>query len=198
MAKKTSRGRRQDPDPGRQGHARAAGRHRPRSPRRADHGVLQAVQRRHRGPDGHHRAGRDHRLRGPQLHVRPEDAAHAGADPPGRSGVEKGSMTPGKAVVGHPHRRPDHRDRQGQDARPQRLRPRRRQAQVRGTARSMGIKDSARIGVQHDHQAAPGPPRPGARRKMREPSWRRERSTSTPPSASTVTSSSRPTEASVW
>ena len=49
MAKKRRR-HRQDPAARRAGHARAAGRHRPRAPRRADHGVLQAVQRRHREP----------------------------------------------------------------------------------------------------------------------------------------------------
>ena len=39
------------------------------------------------------------------------------------AGLEKGSTTPGKAVVGSDHRGPGRRDREGQDARPQRLRP---------------------------------------------------------------------------
>ena len=40
------------------------------------------------------------------------------------AGLEKGSTTPGKATVGVGHRGPDRRDRQDQDARPQRLRRR--------------------------------------------------------------------------
>ena len=61
------------------GHARAARRHRARPARRGDHGLLQGVQRRDRGPAGHDRPRRDHDLRGPLVHVHHQDAAHAGA-----------------------------------------------------------------------------------------------------------------------
>ena len=49
----------------------------------ADHGLLQAVQRRHRGPGRHDHPGRDHDLRGPLVHLRPQDPADAGAAAPG-------------------------------------------------------------------------------------------------------------------
>ena len=60
----------------------AAGRHRARPARRADHGLRQAVQRGHRDPGRHDHPRRDHRLRGPHVHVHPEDAADAGAAAP--------------------------------------------------------------------------------------------------------------------
>ena len=77
-------GHRQDPARGRFGHARPAGGHGPRPTRRADHGVLQAVQRGHREHAGPGRAGRHHHLRGPLVQLRAQDVAHAGAAAPGR------------------------------------------------------------------------------------------------------------------
>ena len=82
------------------GHARAAGRHRPRPARRADHGVLQAVQRGHREPAGQRHPRRDHDLRGPLVHLHPQDAADAGAAAQAAAGIEKGAATPGKETAG--------------------------------------------------------------------------------------------------
>ena len=78
-------------------------------------------------PDRHDRARRDHGVRGPHVHLHPQDAADAGAAAPG------GRPREGLDDAGQGHRRHDHRgpgrgDRQDQDARPQRLRPRGGQA----------------------------------------------------------------------
>ena len=121
--KEESRGDRQDPDPRRQGHPGAAGRHRPRPARRGDHGLRQAVQRGHRVAGRHDHPGRDHGLRGPHVHVHPEDPADAGAAAPegrARQGLEHAGQDRGR--LGHRGRH--RRGRQDQDARPQRLRPR--------------------------------------------------------------------------
>ncbi len=65
-------------------------RHGPRAPRRADDGVRQAVQRRHRGQGRPGHPGRDHHLRGPVVHLRPEDPADGGAAPPGGRAGKRG------------------------------------------------------------------------------------------------------------
>ena len=77
-------GRREDPDPRGRCHPGTSGGYRPRPARRGDHGLLQGVQRQDRGAEGHHRAGRDHRLRGPLVHLHPEDPADVGAHQAGR------------------------------------------------------------------------------------------------------------------
>ena len=77
MAKKKTRCDREDPDPGRAGNARAAGRHRARPARDQHHGLLQGVQRGDREPARPGDPGRDLDLRGPLVHVRHQDAAHA-------------------------------------------------------------------------------------------------------------------------
>ena len=80
-----------------------------------------------REPARHDRPGRDHHLRGPLVHVHPEDAADAGAAAPGGR-PRQGLGRPRARGRRHGHRRPGRRDRQDQDARPQRQRPRGRQA----------------------------------------------------------------------
>ena len=55
------------------------------------------------------------------------------------AGIEKGSATPRRETGAHGHQGAGPRDRRDEDARPQRDRHRRRDAQVAGTARSMGI-----------------------------------------------------------
>ena len=113
------------------GNARAARRHRARPSRRGDHGLLQDVQRADREPAGHDRPRRDHDLRGPVVHVHPEDAADAGAAAPG--GRHRQGVADARARgCRHGHRRAGRRDRQDQDARPQRQRPRGRQEAGRG------------------------------------------------------------------
>ena len=87
---------RQDPDPGRPGVARAARRHGARPARRRDHGLLQGVQRSHRGPARHDRPGRDLDLRGPLVLVRHEDPAGARADPCRPPGSTRARRRPGK------------------------------------------------------------------------------------------------------
>ena len=100
----------------------------PRSGRTAwHHGLRQAVQRCHRVPGRHDHPGRDHRLRGPHVHVHPQDPADAGAAAPeGRPG--QGLDHAGQGDRRHGHRGRHRRGRQDQDARPQRLRPGSRQA----------------------------------------------------------------------
>ena len=61
----------------------AAGRPRARPARREHHGLLQGVQREDRGR-GHDHPRRHHGLRGPLLHVHPEDAARERAPQEGR------------------------------------------------------------------------------------------------------------------
>jgi hypothetical protein len=123
----------------RQGHPGAAGRHRARPPRRGHHGLLQAVQRGHRGPAW----ARSSPSRSPSS--RTARFTFVTKTPPTpvllrqARGSPRAPQTPGKAGGRHDHRGPGRRDRQDQDARPQRQRPRGRQAQVAGTARSMGI-----------------------------------------------------------
>ncbi|CAA9275212.1 MAG: LSU ribosomal protein L11p (L12e), partial [uncultured Acidimicrobiales bacterium] len=108
---------------GRQGHAGASRRHCPRPDRGVHPGLREAVQRRHRGPGRQHRPRRGHDLRGPVLQLRAEDHARAGADP-GRSRDRQGRLAPEERGGGHHHRRPGHRDRQGEAARPQHPGPR--------------------------------------------------------------------------
>lgn len=79
-------GRRADQaaDPGWTGKPRPAGRSCARPARRQHHGVLQGVQRRDRVAARKRHPRGDHRLRGPQLHFRPEDPARRQAAAQGR------------------------------------------------------------------------------------------------------------------
>ena len=86
------------------GHAGAARRHRARPARRGDHGLLQGVQRRRPRPAGHDRPRRDHDLRGPLVHVRPQDAADAGAAACRPPASRRASQTPGTRRSRHDHR----------------------------------------------------------------------------------------------
>src|SRR3954463_10756833 len=115
-------------------HHQAAGPRRPGLPgsagrpgagpaRHQHHGVRQGVQRPDAGRRRDHDPRRHHRLRGPLLHVRHEDAAGGGPDPPGdrhREGLGRAEPDQG----GHDHRRPGAPDRREEARRPQR--PRRR------------------------------------------------------------------------
>ena len=188
------RRRRQDPDPRRQGHAGAAGRHRARPPRRGDHGLLQGVQRRHRGPAGHDRPRRDHDLRGPLVHVHPQDAAHAGAAARRPPGSRRARRRPGREDVGHGHRGP---------GRPRSPRPR-CPTSTPTTSRRPSCRSPARPAPWASRSSErststtvrPGPPRPAGHDTTREPPWRSTaRSTSTPPGGSTATQLHTPTEA---
>ena len=58
------------------------------------------------------------------------------------AGIEKGAANAADREGGHGHQRAGAPDRRDEDARPQRHRPRRCDAQVGGTARSMGIEVS--------------------------------------------------------
>ena len=131
--------RRQDPARGRFGHARPAGGHGPRPTRRADHGVLQAVQRGHREHAGQGRAGRHHHLRGPHVQLRAQDVAHAGAAAPGRR-LAKGAATTGREQVGTitDAQLAEIANTKMKDLNTSDLEAAKKQ--VAGTARSMGIK----------------------------------------------------------
>ena len=81
---KTSCCGREDPDPGRRGNPRAAGRNHARPARHQHHGLLQGVQRGDGSPARHGDPRGDHDLRGPLVHVRDQDAADARVVAPGR------------------------------------------------------------------------------------------------------------------
>jgi large subunit ribosomal protein L11 len=102
---------------------------RPGPARRQHHGIRQAVQRevRDRRREGHHPAGGHHRLRRPQLQLRPQDPPAAVLIKK-KLGLDKGSAGPQQAEGGQDHPGPADRDRQGQDARPQRRQLGRRRA----------------------------------------------------------------------
>ena len=91
----------------------------------------QDLQREDRGPGGPGHPGPDHHLRGPQLHVHPQDAARRGPAAQGRRRRE-GLATTGREHGRHGHPRPGARDRPDQDGRPQRRRPRGRVTHHRG------------------------------------------------------------------
>ena len=138
MAKKGRRDR-ADPDPGRGGHARAAGGHRPGPARRQHHGVLQAVQRGQPRASGarssrpRSRSSRTGRSRSSSRR-RPRRCCSGP-----RPASPRASTNPGQGEGGVDHRRPAHRDRQ--DKMPD-LNANDLEAatpQVAGTARSMGI-----------------------------------------------------------
>ena len=78
----------------------AAGGHRARSARHQHHGLLQGVQRRDREPARHGDPGRDLDLRGPLVHVRHQDPAHAVPAAPGR-GHREGRGEPAHRQGGH-------------------------------------------------------------------------------------------------
>ena len=114
----------------RAGEPRPAGRSRAGSARHQHHGVLQGLQRPdlQRNRDRHPR--RDHRLRGPLLHVRHQDAARRRPDPPDaapRQGLRRAPPQQGRQA----HPRPARRDRRAQAPRPQRPRHRARRAHHR-------------------------------------------------------------------
>ena len=99
MAKRQSRGGRQDSDPGRRGHARAAGRNRARSARHQHHGLLQGVQRRRRSAARHGRSPPRSRS------TRTASFTFVTKTPPTpvllrqAAGIEKGSQTPRREMV---------------------------------------------------------------------------------------------------
>ena len=191
------RGRREDPDPGRQGHAGPARGHRARPPRRRHHGLLQAVQRRHREPGRHHRARRDHRLRGPGVHVHPQDAAHAGAAARGgrpRQGLDRRRARPSSARSPRPRSRRSPRSRCPTSTPTTSRRPRSRCGAPPAPWASRSSEPATRATPAHP-PIEPGRPRPDGPRSTRElPPWQ-ARSTTTPASASTGTSCSAPAEA---
>ena len=171
--KAQSRRDREDPDPGRCGNARAAGRNRARPARHQHHGLLQGVQR-HDGEAqrGHDHSGRDHDLRGPHVHVRHQDAADPGADHARRPGSRRASTAPQREMVGTitsdqvrqiaETKMPDLNAIDLEGA----------MAQVAGTARSMGIEVSAdrrRYGARRRTTSPRGdrPPTEGASKERR-------------------------------
>ena len=97
--------------------------------------------------------GRDHDLRRPQLHLRPQDPAGAGADPSGgrpREGRRDDRPRSGR----FDHACAGRRDRQDEDARPERQRPRRRRAPDRRHRPLHGHRSQV---TQQPHRR-PGPP----------------------------------------
>ncbi|CAA9304781.1 MAG: LSU ribosomal protein L11p (L12e), partial [uncultured Gemmatimonadetes bacterium] len=104
----------------------------PRGPRagparREHHGVLQAVQCAHAGSAGNDHSRRDHRVRGPLLHVHHQDAPGGGADQEGhRPG--QGLRLVEEDQGGHAHAGAAAHHRRNQDARPERGRHRGRHA----------------------------------------------------------------------
>ena len=103
----------QAPDPGRGGQPRAAGRPRARPARGQHHGVLQGVQRPDPAGRRHDHPGRDHRLRGPLVHLHHEDAAGRRADQAGdrprqglgRAQPREGGRSPATRCARSPRRR---------------------------------------------------------------------------------------------
>ena len=130
MAKKSRRSR-EDPDPGRRGDARAAGRYGARPARHQHHGLLQGVQRGDREPAG--------QVIPAEISIY-EDRTFTfiTKTPPTpfllrqAAGIEKGSSLTPPGEGGHGHQGPGARDRRAEDARPQRHRHRRRDGPGRG------------------------------------------------------------------
>src|SRR5579884_2063912 len=115
--------RHQAADPGRAGEPGAAGRPCARPARRQHHGVLQGVQRADGAGERPHHSCRDHRLRGPQLRVRHEDAAGGRLDQGGaaaRKGLGRAEPVEGRKALA----RPAPLDRRDEDAGPERARRR--------------------------------------------------------------------------
>ena len=143
------------------------------------------------GRPGH--PGRDHHLRGPLLHLRPEDAADPGPHPPsGRPGQGLGDRrTPGRR---HHHRRPGGRDRPDQNARPQRQRP--RGGQVAGRRHGPLDGHQSRSLIQSRSQGITSP-RPGLREGGSDAeTWKEVHRRRT--SVSTGTSRTGPVRPSTW
>src|SRR5699024_8555603 len=112
------------------------------SARRQHHGVRQGVQRRHGGHARQRRPRRDHRLRGPFLHLHHEDPAGRAADQEGRrceEGLRRAAQDQGRQDL----QGPDPRDRRDQDARPELPRPRCRDEDHRRHRTSDGYRDRA-------------------------------------------------------
>ena len=107
-----------------------------------------------REPAGHDRPGRDHGLRGPLVHLHPQDPADAGAAPPGRrareglddAGPERSARSPRPRSTEIAETKMP--DLNANDLEAAKL-------QVAGTARSMGIKV-----VKQVQPAVTGTPRP--------------------------------------
>ena len=125
---------------GRPGEVLPVGRRSLVSARRGDHGLLQGVQRRNRDPAGHDHPRRDHDLRGPLVHVHPQDAAHAGAAARRPPASTRARRPRAGRSVGTDHRRA------GRPRSPRSKMPdlnandlEAAKQQVAGTARSMGI-----------------------------------------------------------
>ena len=114
------------------------------------------------------------------------------------AGLEKGSTTPGKAVVGTVTeaqieeiakiKMPDLNAYDLEAAK----------QQVRGTARSMGLRSLIELDVRSPRSTPTGTTSPGGHDHTREPSWRKARSTPTRRSASTATSCSPRPRRSSW
>ena len=81
-------------------HRRPARRAGPRAARHQHHGVHQGLQRAHRRPARLRRPGRDHRLRGPLVHVRDEGPAGRGAPQARRRRRVGQHRVPNKEKVG--------------------------------------------------------------------------------------------------
>ncbi len=113
MAKKI-RNRPDPPAAGRQGDAGPAGRHRARPARDQHRRVLQDLQREDSGAVGPGHPGPDHDLRGPQLHLHPQDAA--GGGPAAQGGRRR------EGLIGRPVARRSARSRAARCARSPRSR----------------------------------------------------------------------------
>ena len=185
MAKKRSR-LRQDPDPRRSGHARAACRYRTRPARRGDHGLLQGVQRRRprasaaRSSRSRSRSSRTARSRSSPRRRRPRCCC---ARPPAS---RRRANTPGTQEAGTSPtpRSPRSRQTKMPDLNAYDLDA--AKLQVAGTARSMGIKVVAEPGSAISAPAPPShsldvPDRPRRRQiTAREPKqWLKENDTPT-------------------
>src|SRR5256712_6821216 len=112
-------------------HAGAAGGHGARPARHQHHGVHEGLQRAHAGPGRRRRSGRDHDLRRPILHIRPQDPAdREPAQAGGGRGEGLGEAEPREDRPRHQAADPDHRRDEAQG--PQRVRDRGRHEDDRG------------------------------------------------------------------
>ena len=169
------------------------------------HGVAimefcKAVQRRHRGPARHDHAGRDHRLRGPLVHLHPEDARPppccceqaAGLD----KGVHRRRVARRSARSPRPRwpRSPRSRCPTSTPTTSRRPSSRSPAPPARWASASSDRTDDRTIHSIHPRR--PGRTSPGAPTSTREPTWRSTaRSTSTRRSGSTATTCTPPAEA---
>ncbi|CAA9367571.1 MAG: LSU ribosomal protein L11p (L12e), partial [uncultured Nocardioidaceae bacterium] len=115
------RRQRQSAASGRRSNPCSARRYRPRSARRQHHGVLQGLQRGDRADARQRDPRRDHDLRGPQLHIRHQDAAGRRAHQEG-CGAAEGVRRPPPGQGRPDQPGPGARDRHDQAPRPERQR----------------------------------------------------------------------------